>query len=367
MSQIYIAVLLLSLSAIATAAFYLLRFAIPKEDEMKNCQLARTLLVCAYFIIVAANIAILTLGQINSDLPYSLVFTLLISSFEAFLFNTALIALIHRNLVKGRIRYFQIIVIGILSAILLTAMFTLPPDLFMVIFYICLSGYVVQLTYYVYRFLKEFNHYCNRLDNFFSDDESQRISWIRNSFFMALSVGILSLIALFIPSYLYIAYVVAFTVFYVYFAAKIITYFSKYHQISPAESFIAISVPQENIDMHRGMELIAPALEKWIESKGYIQQGITLKTLASKLCTNQTYLSAYINSSTGYTFRNWISMLRVEEARRLLLEQDNIPVSYIGEKVGIPNKSSFFRQFVNITGKPPGSYRDEFFSSKAGW
>ena len=366
MSQIYIAALLLSLSAIATAAFSLLRFVIPKEEDIKNCRLARALLVCAYFIIVAANMAVLAIGQINNDLPYSMVFTLFVASFEASLFTAALVALIHRHHpLDERKQYIHNALIAVLSVILLTTMFIFPPGLFMVIFYTCLAGYVVQLAYYVYRFLKEFNDYCNRLDNFFSEDEP-RMSWIRNSFFMALGVGILSLIALFLPLYLYIFYVVVFTIFYVYFAAKTINYIGRYHYFSPADSLITTIVRPENVDIQRGMVSIAPALEKWIESKGYIQQRITLKTLANELCTNQTYLSAYINSSTGYTFRNWISMLRVEEARRLLQEQSNIPVSYIGERVGIPNKSSFFRQFVNITGKTPGGYRDELFSGVAG-
>lgn len=367
MSQIHIIALLLSSSALATAAFSLLRYTLPKKENLKNCRRTRIFLVIAYFIIVVANIVMVTVGSVNSDLPYLLAVTLLVASFEASLFNSALITLIHRDQQGDRTQRLHIILIVLLSVLLVTTMIVFPAEVFMMVFYTCLAGYVVQLAYYVYRFQEKFNDYYNRLDNFFSDDEPQRMKWVRSSFFMALGVGIFSLLILFMPSYLHIVYVIAFTVFYIYFAAKTINYFGKYHHFTPADTLITLSVPTESTDVQRGMEAIAPALKRWVKSKGYIQQGITLKTLAAELGTNQTYLSAYINSSTGSSFRNWISMLRVEEAQRLLLEQENIPVSYIGEKVGISNKSSFFRQFVNITGKTPGSYRDEFFSSKAGW
>jgi len=88
-----------------------------------------------------------------------------------------------------------------------------------------------------------------------------------------------------------------------------------------------------------------------------VRPDITLRTLAAELNTNQTYLSNYINAATGQNFRNWISRLRIEEAELLLDTHPDYAVSYVGELVGILNKSSFFRQFANVTGMTPNEFR----------
>ena len=179
---------------------------------------------------------------------------------------------------------------------------------------------------------------------------------------MALGIGIISMIALFMPLFLYSLYVMLFTVFYVYFAAKIINYTTAYQYLSFANHF-AEANKNGNLQTQPQGNSFVESLDIWVNGKQFVNQGITLKSLASELCTNQTYLSNHVNTTTGQSFRNWISRLRIEEAQQLLNMRPDIPVSCVGEMVGIPNKSSFFRQFINVTGKTPRKYRDDFACS----
>ena len=96
-----------------------------------------------------------------------------------------------------------------------------------------------------------------------------------------------------------------------------------------------------------------------MKNRKYTQSHITLDNLASDLNTNRTYLSRHINAAMGCNFKTWISNLRIEDAKRLLLEEPNLPAVSVGELVGISDKSSFFRQFMNVVGATPGDYRDK--------
>ena len=49
--------------------------------------------------------------------------------------------------------------------------------------------------------------------------------------------------------------------------------------------------------------------------------------------------------------------IAIEEAKKLLLEDRDIPTLIIGEAVGICDKSNFRRQFKEITGCTPAEWR----------
>ena len=73
----------------------------------------------------------------------------------------------------------------------------------------------------------------------------------------------------------------------------------------------------ENPSYHSEM---AEKINGWIDAEGYIQSGLTIKKLADMLQTNRTYLSEYIKTTYGASFRDWITGLRINYAKRLLAQ-----------------------------------------------
>lgn len=354
----YKIVTMLSIVMILTSTCCLFGFTVPQIPSLKNYRISRRLLVCAYVILsLAGTCELLTdVERVRTDLI--LAFTLMVASFQAFLFTASMVILLHTQSIKLSKLLFHVFFILLLSSILLISLFYLSPGIFKIVFNILLCCYVLQLIYYIYWFRIEYTEYNKQINNFFSEDEERRMSWIKKSFFMALTIGIMSIVSLFCSLLLYTMFVAAYTVFYVYFAVKTINYANGFLYLSAASTAV---LPEKNNTVP-GMEAFVPALEKWIDSKQFVTQGITLSSLSNNLNTNQTYLSNYINTTTNQNFRYWISRLRIEEAQRLLIQYKDEPVSNIGEMVGISNKSSFFRQFVNITGETPGEYREKKIS-----
>jgi len=97
-------------------------------------------------------------------------------------------------------------------------------------------------------------------------------------------------------------------------------------------------------------------IEKWVEEKKYIEQGITIDVLARELRTNRNYLSHYINTLKNKSFRSWINELRIEEAKRLIISDPQKAMLDVAMEAGFVDRSNFFRQFSQQTGMTPKSW-----------
>jgi len=85
----------------------------------------------------------------------------------------------------------------------------------------------------------------------------------------------------------------------------------------------------------------------------YTDPNISIEKLAMFLGTNRSTLSPLINQTYGMGFKTLIATLRIEEAKRLLLESPDTPIESISMQCGFKDKVNFFRRFKEITGKTP--------------
>ena len=96
------------------------------------------------------------------------------------------------------------------------------------------------------------------------------------------------------------------------------------------------------------------------EAMNYISthfaENITLQDVAEHLHLNQSYFSRIFKRSSGSTFKEYLTMVRVEEAKRLLNNTDDSLLD-IAIGVGFDNQSYFTSVFKKLTGLTPGQYR----------
>ena len=70
-------------------------------------------------------------------------------------------------------------------------------------------------------------------------------------------------------------------------------------------------------------------------------------------------LSIYIRVHKYKSVLNWRKELRIQEAREMLLSYPELPISVIGEMVGIDDKTNFKRQFRQVMGTRPRDWREQ--------
>lgn len=83
---------------------------------------------------------------------------------------------------------------------------------------------------------------------------------------------------------------------------------------------------------------------------------ISLADVAKAVARSPAYLTTMSRQLTGHTILEWIVERRMAEARRLLLETDE-DINRIGEQIGYRDSPYFIRQFRQVHGSPPQTWR----------
>ena len=102
---------------------------------------------------------------------------------------------------------------------------------------------------------------------------------------------------------------------------------------------------------------MAEKIQEWIDTNGFARSGLTIKELSDLLYTNRTYLSEFIKTTYAMSFRDWITGLRIEYAKRLLTQYPKLTVADISERSGFISPSHFTRLFKKNAGCTPVKWR----------
>ena len=117
---------------------------------------------------------------------------------------------------------------------------------------------------------------------------------------------------------------------------------------------------QELFDLDaKQIERIAKGLERFELEKGYINTGLSLKSLATSMDTNSSYLSKYINAIKGVNFSRYVNTLRIHSIMEVLQVNSKIrsyTIDAIAEEAGFSNTRSFSNHFKRVTGINPSYF-----------
>lgn len=90
--------------------------------------------------------------------------------------------------------------------------------------------------------------------------------------------------------------------------------------------------------------------------EGHFPGAVSLTALASELHVSPFYLSHVFRQSMGQTFSEYLTGIRIREAKRLLTATD-LPVGEIAARVGYREANYFGRVFKKATGQTPLAWR----------
>lgn len=90
-------------------------------------------------------------------------------------------------------------------------------------------------------------------------------------------------------------------------------------------------------------------------SQNYSQE-LDLAAIAEVFNFNYYYLSAYFSRHMGEGFSEYLNRIRIEQACRILREQD-VSIAQVSDEVGYSDSSYFCRVFKKVTGDTPSAWR----------
>lgn len=83
---------------------------------------------------------------------------------------------------------------------------------------------------------------------------------------------------------------------------------------------------------------------------------LSLREVAREVSVSAGHLTTVVRRRTGRTVLEWITQRRMGEARRLLTDT-RLPITEIGQRVGLPDAAYFTRQFRQVHGISPSQWR----------
>jgi YesN/AraC family two-component response regulator len=215
---------------------------------------------------------------------------------------------------------------------------------------------------YSLRFYKEKKETLRKMDNFFSSDtNSKKLRWITQTFIALMAMGVIAMLSCIMPKVFMIPFSALYFVFYFFLGMKHLNYIYHFHEYeivfnTQTESNLSDTPPTYH---SLTWEQLEKAITNWENKRYFTESGLTIEQVATQLNTNRTYVSNYVNQVKQQSFKEWINQLRIEEAKRLLLEKPGMHVGEIGMLVGLPDKSNFGRLFSRSTGVSPQTWRKQ--------
>lgn len=239
--------------------------------------------------------------------------------------------------------------------------------------------FIIQCSAHITVFNKVYGESIRQLELYYDEEEEHKVRWIRFCYIIMMLTQMFILVYLFLPSGLMKVYTTCYSIFMLYFTANFISFLGSHKLLLDAFAYRTLSGQDimhkiaENrirggLKARKGMSdddfneaefrRLERSLDKWVSEKKFKEYDKSREEIATELRTSKETLHLYFVTKLGVDFKTWRTQLRIEESKRLLLENSDLSVNVISEMAGFSDRSNFHRQFVKIVGCSPKQWRD---------
>ncbi|HBH09035.1 MAG TPA: AraC family transcriptional regulator [Rikenellaceae bacterium] len=346
--------------ALTLMAFFAYRFffgKVPDKRIFDNYLRSRHLMGAA-LLVLAANYAVHLCVDIRQiDVNAAIVMNLTTYFFSYGLFVAALHMLLDRSFISRKV-VARHCLSWLLYAILSVSVLVFAKGGWLKTSMIYLLGVMLAVYGFILasHLLKAYHKAVKMMDNTHSDNISTYVSWMSVLTYWMLIFGISCSALTFLPDNLVFLWVLSSVPFYSYLYVSYQNYLLFYETIEQAiENDQESEAPiVETVSCNPEMQRL---VQEWVEAEGYLKPGLTISALSKTLYTNRTYLSSFINQICKVTFREWICGLRLDYAKRELLEHPDVTIAEIAQKSGFLSLSNFNASFKDREGMTPAKWR----------
>lgn len=224
--------------------------------------------------------------------------------------------------------------------------------------------FTLVLLYFSILQLREMKRIREVLDNYYDNTRANQISWMVMSAVLQVVMGLFVPFLLFCPRWVLMVYgLFYFTgLFFLWFsfARFIISGEAKYK--SEAEQGAEEEV-EETPQTVSAKVMMSPetklraerAVERWIAEHRHLRKGITSPEAAKEMQLPRYQLSAWVKENGFNSFSHWMTTLRVDYAKHLLVSHPDWSNEAIADQCGI-SRSHFQKVFRDFTGMTPAQF-----------
>lgn len=240
--------------------------------------------------------------------------------------------------------------------------------------------FIVQCIAHILVFRKAYEKRLKQVEAYYDEEEDYRMKWIRFCYIIMMLTQMFILVYMLLPRGFMKIYNIWYSIFLLYFTANFISFLGSHKLLLDAFAYKTLSGhdlmqkiaenksrrktvkdnSQESsaIISEADIRKLERSIDQWVKQKKYCEYDKSREEVAKELRTTKEHLHIYFSTIKGVDFKTWRTELRVEEAKKLLLENKEVSTNIIGEAAGFSDRSNFHRQFVKIVGCSPKQWRE---------
>ena len=237
--------------------------------------------------------------------------------------------------------------------------------------YLMLTLFCISVFYCIYMIIQEMIRRKNMLETMAATDLLSYVRYSRASVIILWLAVLAMPVAIFSTTLLYIvgpAVLLALLFFNLTFIALGNSYI-------PTEELLD---KEENSQQYGGAEKKKPlqqlpeerrnfiqnSLDQWCMDLGYKDCNVNMLTLSRTLCISKNELSLFFDQCLHSNFRIWLSEIRLNAAKKMMLECPDYSNDIISAECGFSCRTHLYRIFKTKEGCSPTEWRD-FYSTEA--
>ena len=367
-------------------ALLLMLIRLPKSDHIVKLANAKHGMIVSFLI--CSFTMFFTISKYDEDFiwdwsMFTMLMIYIVVHFSTSIISYSMIALLNSNKQK-RHTYFKpgLFVSAILSIFLLESYRSGNIGYFIQICVIALTAFLIQSITYIVYFHRAYRQSVKDLENYYDEEDGHKIRWVRFCYIIAMLTNLFFLVYLLMYWLLDYRMEVAalYTIWYLlymlYLTSNFISFVGSHklvldafaHNVLSGQIFQQMAqskkgkykdvISEQAMNVDKKFAALDKSIENWIAQKMYCEYDKTRDQIAQELNTTKDVLNLYFATRIGVDFRTWRTALRIEEAKKQLLENRSASINMISEASGFSDKSNFHRQFVKIVGCSPRQWRE---------
>ena len=346
-----------------------------KVVKTKNT-IATCYLVCSILFFVC-----LKYSEIPQYEAFSSMMMLVVTVLSSAVLSFSLINLLDESYIEDDKCYLNIGLVIVLSVIFMKSFWWEPGLKRAAVHIVYIVFFLLQCIGHIIAYRKLYREGKRKLEQYYDEEEDHKLRWIHFCYVMMMLTQMFILVYRTFPTGVMKVYNVWYSLFLLYFAANFISFLGSHKMTLDAFAYKALSgqdiaqalkkgrgrkkktddiEDKDDLSVSNETEFkrLERNLDKWVKQKKFSEYDKSREEVAQELNTTKELLHMYFTTRKGMDFKTWRTELRVQEAKRLLLENKELSINVIGEIAGFSDRSNFHRQFVKLVGCTPREWRD---------
>ena len=358
-------------------AFLLFLINVPNSEHSRKLVKAKNTIAMCFFISSILFFVCYTYSGIEDYEVFSSLMMFVVTAISSAILSFSLMNLLEEG--DNDKFFLNVTIIAIFSCILMRSFWMERGAMRWAILIGSVVLYIVNCIIHIILFHRTYLRSVQKLEQYYDEEENNKMKWIRFCYIMMMLTQMFVLVYMLLPRGFMKIYTLWYVLFMVYFSANFISFLGSNKLLLDAFAYKTLSGQEimERIERRKRMKKgakeaqpmdsqiteqelnrIEHALDKWVKEKRYREYDKTREQIAKELNTSKEMLHLFFVTRLSVDFKTWRTRLRIEEAKLLLLENQEMSINIVAELSGFSDRSNFHRQFTKIVGCSPKQWRE---------